>query len=408
MKYFLFFIVLFLLSGCDAFKLKDLGGYGEPCFENGLCEGALICIQNVCSEGVEDSDQSEESDQSDQSDQSNDSDDSDESDQSDESDDSDTVEKETCNFGELCWKVVPTQQTRCFSDTGHIDCPEPSESGFGQDGSYPPFNERTFENVNLSGTYFVHDTVTDLLWSKTTTDNLVSFSDAGTFCQALNNSGAGGKFNWRLPYLHELVSIVNFDAVNQPMTDGFYFPHIKKGKYWTLTKLGYENYYYVDFSGESQFYTDDSDTRQNYATCVSSDHTYDTELKFNRWNEIYSGTDTMVEDRLTGLEWQKVTDYSTRLWKDAVNYCESLTFAQKTDWRLPDVNELHSLATYENEPEQQTTFPGMGSDFYWTSTTNANTIENAWVVEFKYGILKPELQKEENINGIYTICVRNR
>lgn len=402
MKYLLIFTAIFTLSGCDVFKLNEMGEAGQPCFKNNECSGGLACVDEIC---VENNDESNLSDDFEDSD---DSDDSDMSDQPDDLEDSDNEPENRCNFGELCWEPVQTQQVRCVNDTGFIDCPEPQESGFGQDGSYAAAEGRGFENINVSGTYFVFDQKTGLFWNKISSETAIRFDDSETFCQTLNNSGAGGKFNWRLPYLHELVSIVNFDAVNQPMTDGFYFPDIKKGKYWTLTKLGYESYYYVDFSGENQFYTDDHDTGSNYTLCVSSDHKYDPELKFNRWIESYSGSDTVVEDRLTGLAWQKVTDYSTRLWKDALNYCESLTFAQKTDWRLPDVNELHSLATYENEPELQTTFPDLGSDFYWSSTTNMNIIENAWVVEFKYGILKPDLVKNENINAIYTICVRNK
>ncbi|HSW59776.1 MAG TPA: DUF1566 domain-containing protein, partial [bacterium] len=189
--------------------------------------------------------------------------------------------------------------------------------------------------------------------------------------------------------------------------DGFYFPFIKKEKYWTLTKLGGNNKYYVDFSGNSQFYVDDGSSKMNTAICVSSDHIYNAERKFSRFTEIPGGTDVTVEDRLTGLQWQKVGDYSTRIWKDALKYCEDLAFAGKTDWRLPNVNELHSIATYELSYELQTAFPDLGSDFYWSSTTNASVIANAWVVEFKYGILKPELPKDKNENQIYTMCVRD-
>lgn len=402
MRILFIFIAFLILSGCDAFKLAEMGNTGQKCFNDNTCIQPFVCIEGTC-ENIETSDQNdaEETDNNSAVDQDDLSD-------TDDIDDSDTAESGKCNFGELCWEPVPSQQTRCFSDSGYVTCPESGDSLYGQDGNYSAGKDRLFENLNISGKYFVMDNQTELMWSKTSSETTISFDDAETFCQALNNSGEGGKFNWRLPYLHELVSIVNFDAANEPMTDGFYFTDVKKGKYWTLTKLGYENYYYVDFSGESQFYTDDHDTGSNYAICVSSEHNYDTGMKFNRWVELYAGGDTMVEDKQTGLIWQKVTDHTTRLWDEALLYCESLSFGQKTDWRLPNVNELHSLATYGKDPELQTTFPDLESDFYWTSTTNANDINNAWIVEFKYGILKPELEKKENTNGIYTICVRNK
>lgn len=402
-------IMFFLIfSGCDAFKLEKMGGIGEPCFKFDTCTGTLVCVEGFCEE-LDKSDDSDQSDQSENPDESDESDQSDESEKSDEFDESDDdLIENTCNHGDICWKVVPTQQKRCFNDTGTTSCAEVTSSFYGQDGLYADSVTRGFENVKIGDKYFVFDNKTELLWYKTASEAPVSFADAQAFCEILNNTSQGNKTNWRLPYLHELVSIVNFDASNDPLVDGFYFPFIKTIKYWTLTKLGGNNRYYVDFSGNSQFYVDDSSSKMNSAICVSSDLEYDTERKFNRFMEIPGGAEVTVEDKLTGLQWQKVTDYSTRLWKDALKYCESLNFAGKTDWRLPNVNELHSLATYEVNYELQTTFPNMGDDFFWSSTTNANIIKNAWIVEFKYGILKPELPKDKNENQIYTMCVRNR
>jgi hypothetical protein len=236
--------------------------------------------------------------------------------------------------------------------------------------------------------------------------------EAIDFCNILNTNNIAEKTNWRLPYLHELVSIVNFNEHVNPLVDGFYFPYIKNEKFWTLTKLGNnadgKNYFYVDFSGASQFYVEDGTTAENYATCVSSEYDYDEKRSFQRYEEIPVNEDMTVEDKATGLVWQKVSDYTTRVWKDALKYCQDLEFAGKDDWRLPNINELHSLATYGISYELQTTFPDLGDDFYWSSTTNANIIPNAWIMEFKLGIIKPELEKGKNGNYIYTMCVRNK
>jgi hypothetical protein len=38
------------------------------------------------------------------------------------------------------------------------------------------------------------------------------------------------------------------------------------------------------------------------------------------------------------------------LWEDAMKYCEELTFADKSDWRLPDAKELQSIVDYSRAP----------------------------------------------------------
>ena len=108
------------------------------------------------------------------------------------------------------------------------------------------------------------------------------------------------------------------------------------------------------------------------------------------------------KDKLTGF-WQK-GPIIRRIERYAWAYCESKLAGKTT--RLP--NERTSPGNLEIDYELQTVFPDLGDDFFWSSTTNANVIQNAWVVEFKYGILKPELPKDKNENQIYTMCVRNK
>ena len=49
----------------------------------------------------------------------------------------------------------------------------------------------------------------------------------------------------------------------------------------------------------------------------------------------------MQDDSGYGMEWQ-----------DALKYCEDLTDAGHTDWRLPDAKELQSIVDYTRMPTQ--------------------------------------------------------
>ncbi len=50
-----------------------------------------------------------------------------------------------------------------------------------------------------------------------------------------------------------------------------------------------------------------------------------------------------VTDNITGLMWQQADDGEERNWDDAKAYCEGLTLAGHSDWRLPNRHELFQL-----------------------------------------------------------------
>ena len=96
--------------------------------------------------------------------------------------------------------------------------------------------------------------------------------------------------------------------------------------------------------------------------------------------------DGTVTDTATGLMWQEETaDEMT--WEEAITYCEDLSLGGYTDWRLPNRNELQSIVDYsEYNPAVDTNaFPDTMSSDYWSSTTNADLTDNAWLVNFNYG-----------------------
>lgn len=94
-----------------------------------------------------------------------------------------------------------------------------------------------------------------------------------------------------------------------------------------------------------------------------------------------------VTDTVSGLEWQKATAPGTYTWQAALAYCEGLSLDGKTDWRLPDQNELRSLVDYSRySPAIDPVFGATTvSSNYWSSTTYAGSTDYAWLVYFSNG-----------------------
>ncbi|MEA1926870.1 MAG: DUF1566 domain-containing protein, partial [Candidatus Auribacterota bacterium] len=71
-------------------------------------------------------------------------------------------------------------------------------------------------------------------------------------------------------------------------------------------------------------------------------------------------------------------------WEAAVDWAQGLTFAEYTDWRLPNVKELQSIVDYGNHyPTIDTMyFINTKTDRYWSSTTYIAITSSAWYVCF--------------------------
>jgi len=100
------------------------------------------------------------------------------------------------------------------------------------------------------------------------------------------------------------------------------------------------------------------------------------------------GTSSVTVDNRTGLMW--VTNpvdagmSGTFSWEGALTVCESLNYAGYPDWRLPNIRELESIASYGGgNPSINTSyFPNTLSAAYWSSTTVNSSATNAWYFDF--------------------------
>jgi hypothetical protein len=88
---------------------------------------------------------------------------------------------------------------------------------------------------------------------------------------------------------------------------------------------------------------------------------------------VYTERDSelVVVDSVTGLMWQK-DNPGRKQWQQAMDYCERLTHAGYSDWRLPDKDELESAYNLRSR------FPGEYPSYCWSSTTYADNNDDAW------------------------------
>ena len=120
-----------------------------------------------------------------------------------------------------------------------------------------------------------------------------------------------------------------------------------------------------------------------------------------RYHTYTVGSDVVVVDENTGLEWeQKTVDNKDTMytWLNAIDYCEnqigtSGTYAGHDDWRLPNIKELQSIVDYGVfNPSINSIFTNTESDDYWSSTTYAGNADYAWYVYFHGGYVDTDFK----------------
>ena len=134
----------------------------------------------------------------------------------------------------------------------------------------------------------------------------------------------------------------------------------------------------------------------------------------------YNGDTATVTDLESTLMWQRCTAPSTEInctispapynWDNALAYCNGLSLAGHTGWRLPNVKELQSIldVTKAAPPSINTlAFPDTQAAYYWSSTTSVGTTSYAWYVNFDIsGAVFAMTSGINKTGGQYVRCVR--
>ncbi len=253
----------------------------------------------------------------------------------------------------------------------------------------------------------------------------------------------GGYSDWRVPTVKEMYSLIGFngatgtgelssttvpaDAV--PYIDDDYFDfeygqdnrfidaqYITSSSYVSTvtlsTNLGAQECFFgVNFAdGRIKCYPKTSGSGGTYyVRYVRGNVNYGT-------NDFQDNSDSTISDNATGLIWMQVdsgdssvnsslSGYTkndgTLAWAEALDFCQNLTFAGSSDWRLPNAKELSSIVDYGRSPDTtssaaiDTLFSASSITdadgnaafpFYWTGTTHLDGIPSGgWAVYFAFG-----------------------
>ena len=326
----------------------------------------------------------------------------------------------------LTYPIVDTGQVRTYDASREVVYPKAGKAWFGQDAHYAG-NPPRYED---HGDGTVTDVVTGLMWQK----------DPGakrTLTQAQKGAAkcrTGGHEDWRLPTIKELYSLILFSGTDpDPRSAGSsgQRPFIDSGVF----KFSYGDPEKSERVIDSQFATSTlyRGTTMRGDTTVFGVNFADGRIKgyglidprgrgektfyvlYVRGNPKYGRNDFKdngdgtITDRATGLTWMQLDSGHLKAgpakdgrmgWQDALAWAEGLTYAGKSDWRLPNAKELQSIVDYSRCPDttksaaidpvfKTTAIENEAGKpdypFYWTGTTHASLRGGATAVYVAFG-----------------------
>ena len=318
--------------------------------------------------------------------------------------------------------------TATFNVTGVVNLPKTGQTtsyrtgddGYHQRGVAWP-NPRFVDN----GDGTITDKLTGLMWQRVPLSTTKTWNDAIDYC---NNLELAGHTDWRLPNKRELYSLYNAgQADNAAWLNSQGFSNIKIGWYWSAGTYAYNtscawlvcmrhggisngNICFSDYvvavrSGQAgAVKLRKTGQTTSYRTGDDGDLQKGTAWPNPRFTDNGNGT---ITDNLTGLMWQRVPLSTTSTWNGAIDYCNNLTLAGYTDWRLPNVLELESLYNASRADNaawlNSQGFSNVQNNYYWSAGTDADLTDNAWLVYLSYGYFL----SANRTNDYYVVAVRS-
>ncbi|MEI7485491.1 MAG: DUF1566 domain-containing protein, partial [Ignavibacteriota bacterium] len=281
------------------------------------------------------------------------------------------------------YKLPDTGQTEHYTTT------------YGEDADYI-INPPSYTD-NGNGT--VTDNNTGLMWQKSDGGEMI-YENSVLYCE---NLILGGYSDWRLPNSHELFSILNHQMLN-PAMDTVYFTKTLAEYWWSIDKLidNPFNVWVTNAGGGIGAHPRNETisaggTKRFHVKAVRNQ-------KSNPVIRFRNNNDGTVTDLVSGLMWQKNLNNTGLTWEQALSYCESLSLAGYSDWRLPNIKEIQSLNNelFKSPSVDTGYFVNLSASNYWSSTTTLGIVEKAWYMSLDYGLVTYDVKT----NLYRVICVR--
>ena len=218
-----------------------------------------------------------------------------------------------------------------------------------------------------------------------------------TFDQAKAlTSNFAGQSDWRLPSPWELASIVDYAvAYPGPTINSTIFPNTPSSLFWSGSPVaGDSDYAWVVYFQEGytgNYYRSVS----NHVRLVRGGQSLGTLTTPS--SDFTDHGDGTVTHKKTQLTWKRCAEGQT--WASstcsgsaaAYTYYQAsaltTSFAGKSDWRTPNIQELLSIVEYgRNKPAiNQSIFPNTPSAYFWSGSPQADSSDTAWGVDFNLG-----------------------
>ncbi len=272
----------------------------------------------------------------------------------------------------------------CAGEPGSPECAD--TAGCGQDAQYGPdatgsdWARGRFEVLGEPGALVVRDQWTGLWWQGAPRLGL-RWAEARDACASL--AGLGGRDDWRLPDVPDLLSLADF-GVSLPAS---VFPGMPAESFWAAATApeAPADALRVNFRHGSASRAAPKSEKLAVRCVAGRSAGFPATPRFYVTPDA-EGAD-VVFDRATGLFWQRHQPLLRRGWLAALAYCEALDYGGRSDWRLPNVLELASLLdnTRVDPAIDPAAFPNADATYTWTSTSYAGTPATPWYVFFGNG-----------------------
>jgi len=129
-------------------------------------------------------------------------------------------------------------------------------------------------------------------------------------------------------------------------------------------------------------------------------------------NGQFSKAGDTIVDSTTDIVWENNTTAidPTLTWNDAKTRCANLVLDGKDDWRLPNINELHSIIPNNDNEYQFADLTDQKTGPYWSSSQySADSIyyvENYWDAPNRRDVQNDALISPNDGGAVRSRCIR--